>query len=397
MFKDAKTYLISVQGTGYTEASVQQAVGAVVVQPGNPNTDPPHQDPSDQNPNPLNLAFERPTASSPDYHRSSADAVDGRFDRRWESAFEDNQWMSIDLESVKKINRVVLNWENAYGKAYTTEVSLDGQTWKTVYATDAGNGGTDDISFAPVDARYVKMNGIKRGTPYGFSLWEFEVYGGDHAPLTGPALTADSTENTLGQPMEITFADDAAWRSAINAVELDGVALRADQYAVSAGKITLNASLFTEAKPYLVTVGATGYEGDAVVQPIIAALNLALNMPTTTSDIPMQAAQFAVDGDKSTRWESAHGVDPQWLCIDLGKTRSVSRFLLNWENASAKAYTIDVSVDGSNWSTVYSTTYGDGGKDNILINPVNARFIKMTGTERNTQYGYSLFEFEVYE
>lgn len=405
LFKDAKTYRISVQAAGYTEASVQQTIAAKEI-PGNPNTDPdtnpgtdPGHDPGhdpDTNPNPLNLAYDRPTASSPDYHRSSADAVDGRFDRRWESAFEDNQWMSVDLGAPKTINHVVLTWENAFGKAYTLDVSLDGQTWTTVYATENGNGDIDDLTFAPVSARYVKMNGIKRGTPYGFSLWEFEVYAGNQAPLTGPALTADTTDNILGQAIDVTFADNTAWRNAINAVELNGVTLRADQYKVSAGTITLNAALFTEARPYEVKVHATGYGDVTLVQAIIPATNLALFKQVTTSETPLQNAQFAVDGNKSTRWESAFS-DPQWICVDLGQSFKIGRVLLNWENASAKAYTVEVSTNGENWTTVSSVTYGDGGKDNILFTPVDARYVKVAGTQRNTQYGYSLFELEVYE
>ncbi|WP_254777010.1 discoidin domain-containing protein [Paenibacillus sp. yr247] len=394
LFKDARVYWISVQAKGYTETSVQQTV-TVKNQPiPNPNPDPnPNPNP---NPNLRNIAFEKPTASSPEFHRSSADAVDGRFDRRWESAFEDNQWMSVDLGAAKTINRVVLAWENAYGKAYTIDVSLDGKTWTTVYSTDIGNGDIDDISFAPVSARYVKMNGIKRGSPYGFSLWEFEVYAGDNAPLAGPTLTADTKDNMLGKPIDITFADDAAWRNAINAIVLNGATLKADQYNVVAGKITLNAALFTEPKPYEVTVWATGYNNDTVVQPIDKTINLALNKQTSTSEEPLKDGQLAVDGSKSTRWESPFR-DPQWISVDLGQSYSISRVLLNWENASAKAYTIEVSKDGMNWTTVYSTTNGDGGFDNILFNPVDARYVKVAGTQRNTQYGYSLFEMEVYE
>ncbi|SDX48978.1 discoidin domain-containing protein [Paenibacillus sp. CF384] len=392
LFKSAKSYVISVQAKDYTEASVQQNVTAKE-QPGNPDTNP-NPDPG-SNPNPLNLAFGKETASSPEYHRSSADAVDGRLDRRWESAFADNQWMSINLGSAKTINRVVLNWENAFGKAYTIDVSLDGEKWTTVYTTDNGNGGIDDISFAPVQAKFVKMNGIKRGSPYGFSLWEFEVYAGDKAPLAGPALTADTTDNTLGKPIDITFTDDIAWRTAMNAVELNGVTLREDQYTVTAGQITLHAELFTEATPYVVTVQSLGYASDSVVQPLTAGLNLALNKNTATSEGALQGGERAVDGNKGTRWESAFS-DPQWINVDLGTTNTISRVLLNWENASAKAYTIEVSQDGERWTTVYATAQGDGGIDNIFIAPVEARFVKVHGTERNTQYGYSLFELEVY-
>ncbi|MBA2942566.1 discoidin domain-containing protein [Paenibacillus sp. CGMCC 1.16610] len=160
--------------------------------------------------------------------------------------------------------------------------------------------------------------------------------------------------------------------------------------------MTLNAALFTEARPYEVKVRSTGYDDDTVVQAIIPAANLALNKQVTTSETPLQSAQFAVDGNKSTRWESPFS-DSQWICVDLGQSYKIGRVLLNWENASAKAYTIEVSTNGENWTTVSSTTYGDGGKDNILFSPVDARYVKVAGTQRNTQYGYSLFELEVYE
>jgi hypothetical protein len=41
---------------------------------------------------------------------------------------------------------------------------------------DAGNGGVDNVTFAPVSARYVRMAGVARGTGYGYSLWEIEAY-----------------------------------------------------------------------------------------------------------------------------------------------------------------------------------------------------------------------------
>ncbi|REE77755.1 endoglucanase Acf2 [Paenibacillus taihuensis] len=394
LFNNAQSYMISVQAKGYSDASVLQTIAGQPQQPGDPNQMPDHG----TNPNPLNLAFGRETDSSPDYHRSSADAVDGRLDRRWESAFADNQWMSVNLGKAYTINHVLLNWENAYGKAYTIDVSMDGKTWTTVYSTDNGNGGIDDISFAPVSAQYVKMNAIKRGSPYGFSLWEFEVYAGDTAPLAGQPLTADATNNVVGESINIAFADDAAWRTAINAVELNGVTLGSNQFTITDGSINLDRALFTEAHPYVVTVHAAGYEDVSVVQPIMAATNLALHKETATSDNPLQGGQLAVDGNKGTRFESAFS-DPQWISVDLGEKHTISRVLLNWENASAKAFAIEVSEDGASWTTVYSTTNGREHEhiDNIFFSPANARYVKVYGTERNTQYGYSLLEMEVYE
>ena len=75
----------------------------------------------------------------------------------------------------QSIGRARLNWETANATAYRIEVSDDGQNWREVYSTDNGQSETEEISFAPVTARYVRMFGVKRGTDFGFSLYDFEV------------------------------------------------------------------------------------------------------------------------------------------------------------------------------------------------------------------------------
>ncbi|MER7540279.1 glycosyl hydrolase family 8 [Streptomyces sp. NPDC097704] len=104
-------------------------------------------------------------------------AVDGSTATRWASAEGvDPQWIRIDLGANHTISRVKLDWEAAYGKAYRIQTSTDGTTWTDVYSTTAGDGATDDLTVSG-SGRYVRMYGTGRGTPYGYSLWEFEVYG----------------------------------------------------------------------------------------------------------------------------------------------------------------------------------------------------------------------------
>ncbi|MFR9775623.1 penicillin acylase family protein [Micromonospora sp. MS34] len=118
------------------------------------------------------------TASSTQFLTSHTPnkAVDGSLSSRWGSSYNDNQWIRVDLGSARTVKRVVLRWEAAYGSAYRIEVSNDGSSWQTAFSTTVGNGGVDNVTFAPVTARYVRMYGVKRATSYGFSLWEFEVY-----------------------------------------------------------------------------------------------------------------------------------------------------------------------------------------------------------------------------
>ena len=105
-------------------------------------------------------------------------------------------------------------------------------------------------------------------------------------------------------------------------------------------------------------------------------------------------AANAVDGDTTTRWESAWS-DPQWLQVDLGASATISQVVIQWETASAKAYQIQVSDDGSTWTPLYSTTTGPGGTETLNVSGTG-RYVRMYGTVRNTGYGYSIWEFQVY-
>jgi F5/8 type C domain len=124
--------------------------------------------------------------------------------------------------------------------------------------------------------------------------------------------------------------------------------------------------------------------------------NIALHQPTTASST--QSASYpaadATDGNLSTRWSSAFS-DPQWLQVDLGSTQSICQVTLYWEHAYAKAFQIQVSADASTWTTIYSTTTGTGGTQTLAV-AGTGRYIRMYGTVRATQYGYSLWEFQVY-
>ena len=107
-------------------------------------------------------------------------------------------------------------------------------------------------------------------------------------------------------------------------------------------------------------------------------------------------AQQAVDGDSTSRWSSAYS-DPQWICVDLGRIMPITRVQLRWESAFARAYRIEVSDDGQNFRTVFETENGAGQSENIALNaPTNARFVRMFGTKRATDFGFSLWDFEVY-
>ena len=126
--------------------------------------------------------------------------------------------------------------------------------------------------------------------------------------------------------------------------------------------------------------------------------NVALNRPATSSsneNASLTPAK-AVDGSASTRWSSLHGVDPQWIQVDLGATTQVCQVVVNWQRSYAKSFRIEMSDNGtSGWQTIYSTTTSAGGIQTLPV-AGGGRYLRLTGTVRATTYGYSINELSVF-
>ncbi|GAB6281975.1 MAG: hypothetical protein STSR0008_07190 [Ignavibacterium sp.] len=125
-------------------------------------------------------------------------------------------------------------------------------------------------------------------------------------------------------------------------------------------------------------------------------INLALNSSVVVSSFENEGlkGENAVDGNYSTRWSSKFS-DPQSIIIDLGTVQHFNQIKLFWENAYGKEYKIDISNDNINWNTIVYNTNGVGGVESFNID-TTARYIRIYGIKRGTEWGYSLFEIEVY-
>jgi hypothetical protein len=253
------------------------------------------------------------TASSTENANFPASAaVDGNTGTRWSSAFSDPQWLEVDLGSTATVSQVVLQWETAYATAFQIQTSPDGTNWTTIYSTTTGTGGTQTLNVTGT-GRYVRMYGTKRATQYGYSLWEFQVYGS----ASGGGSSCNTTDAALNHPATASSLENASF-----------------------------------------------------------------------------PASAAVDGNTGTRWSSGFS-DPQWLEVDLGASQTVCEVTLDWEAAYATAFQVQVSPDGTNWTTIYSTSTGTGGNQTLSVSGTG-RYVRMYGTARATPYGYSLWEFGVF-
>ena len=164
----------------------------------------------------VNLALNQPVtvssfqASSP--YCPGSYAVDGNLTTRWASAWSDPQWIYVDLGATYNITEVKLTWEAAYATSFQIQVSSNAVNWTTNYSTTTGHGGIQDLTGLSGTGRYVRMYGTVRVTTYGYSLYEFEVYGTVPAPANQPPVLAAIPNQTIlaGRTLLVTnSASDA--------------------------------------------------------------------------------------------------------------------------------------------------------------------------------------------
>jgi hypothetical protein len=135
-----------------------------------------------------NIALHSPATASSTETASypASNAVDGNQTTRWSSAFSDNQWIYADLGRRYDLCRITIFWESAYGKDFDVDVSDDAQNWTTAYPV-RGNTSTRSVLPLHASGRYVRMHGITRGTTFGYSIYEMQVYGSPSVTCFPPA------------------------------------------------------------------------------------------------------------------------------------------------------------------------------------------------------------------
>ncbi|WP_239074175.1 discoidin domain-containing protein [Streptomyces sp. SID10853] len=248
-----------------------------------------------------------------------------------------------------------------------------------------------------------------------------KAYGGDTSGDNTPPVISDMTvgDATAGVPAggrvtvraKVTDPDGDATTSQLffssNYIDQDKALVPAD--TTDNGDGTFSAKVPDKVGVYKVYVKSTDGHGNVgietkslkVVPPKVDGTNVSQGKAATASSFqtdptggcPCGAAN-AVDGSFDTRWASDWS-DPQWLQVDLGASTTFTHIQLAWDPAYAKAYDIQTSDDGTNWTTVTSVTDGNGNIDDLDVNGTG-RYVRMLGTARGSGYGYSLYEFGVY-
>ncbi|MFZ4896299.1 discoidin domain-containing protein [Plantibacter sp. Mn2098] len=341
-------------------------------------------------------------------------AVDGDDHTRWESRHgSDDVDYTLDLGRATDISRVGIRWEAAAAKRYILQTAdTEDGPWHDVQTVDKSDASADDVAVGQT-ARWVRVHGVSRLTQYGYSIWDIHVYG------TPAASTIAPTQVLVG-PRTASVLPKSKTQLAAYAFDPDGNGGRSDAtWAVaggddagSAGGVGSvdNSGTYTAPDSGGVSATVTAVVGTVSGQSVISTIgdrpdqpnqghpqDIAIGKPTETSSNERGDldGSRAVDGAGSTRWSST-AADGQWISVDLGQVVPIDSVELDWEDAYADAYRIQVRDTASDdWKTVVDDTRGQGGDESHALSGVSGRYVRMLADTRHTQYGVSLWEFRV--
>lgn len=202
-----------------------------------------------------------------------------------------------------------------------------------------------------------------------------------------------------GSEYELNAADENAAAAYQKYVTILGSAWTGDGLSLSfnddgSASLKIDAAAIDYSGDYKLNSNALTVKNTAAGEPVNYALNAACDCSSLESGATYAAA-MAFDGDTSTRFSSAYK-DPSWLSVDLGEAKAVSAVRCNWEAAAGADYNIEVSDDNENWTPVVEVVDNtEAGELEYSFPSVTTRYVRMYGTKRATEYGYSLYEFEV--
>ena len=284
--------------------------------------------------------------------------------------------------------KITVNAENASYKpslSQTIEVSPEGAHYK--YEFRQGVKDTLSLKFL-----LGKVDGISIPGAHDVIIdnVKFEI---KDAPAKPQELQGDSSNNRVGQPVELTFIDNAGWRSQIQAVKVNGTALAAGQYTTQPGVITITASAFPAEGSYTVTVEAAGYVNAAVTQTILANdNNLVVNGFFTSGSTGWStwsgeggAAAWSVNDGAANLEISAAGSQiwhnqffQEGIPLQAGKTYELSfkakstvprQIVVEYSGTSAASAQakFDITAAWENYSAQFTVADGSPLKLNYLI------------------------------
>lgn len=341
-------------------------------------------------------------SDSSDDGNAAANTVDGSLATRW-SAEGDGQWIKYDLGAPVTISSAKIAWYKGDTRVATfdLQVSSDGNGWTTVFSGE--NSGTttglETYDCTGAVGRYLRIVGHGNTANDWNSITETQIWGFAATGGTVATPTFSPAGGTYSSSQTITISESTS--GAMIRYTVDGSAPTETHGTIYTAPLTVGSTCTLQAIAYEAgftdsAVASAGYNiNSSGGSP--AQISIAGTAVTDSSDDGNVAAN-TVDGSLSTRW-SANG-DGQWIRYDLGASYTISYANIAWYSGDARveSFDIQVSSDGSSWTTVFSgqssgTTTGFEPYD---FADVTGRYVRIVGHENTVNTWNSIAETQIW-
>lgn len=114
---------------------------------------------------------------------------------------------------------------------------------------------------------------------------------------------------------------------------------------------------------------------------------------SSSQQLPAMAIGHLIDGDPKTVTGGAFSPG-HWFQIDLGAPTLLAGARLTWDVSNPEGYSLQTSLDGTQWQTAYTMADSLGDVETLYFAPRQARYLRLASPQRTSDWGVSIFEME---
>lgn len=303
----------------------------------------------------------------------ATDAVAGT---RWESAFNDNEWIGVNLGAGFSVDSVWVDWEEQACENYNVEYSNDSSSWSTAgTATGVADYGDQTTTFTAAVGKYWRLYCTKRTNDnWGIKVDRWEVYG---TPASIEiAVKGNATNITSGDatPSSTDYTD-------FGTVDVDGGVVSRTFVISNLG----SNNMYMSGSPKVVIGGTHASDFTVYVQPTSpVATNDSTRFkiefnPTTTGT---RSATVSIINDDYDENQFTFSIQGSGDDEDYSTWGNHLTFQLNTSATGA-----DVSSDVTYFPVLIRLTSTDLDFADVLTGGADIRFSDVSG---NTHYAYHI-------
>ncbi|WP_164743490.1 discoidin domain-containing protein [Microbacterium sulfonylureivorans] len=212
-------------------------------------------------------------------------------------------------------------------------------------------------------------DGVTAGPQYTFA-WTEDTWYRFKLRMDSGALYAKVWQDGTTEPEKWQFFWDRRGRAGVPALVGGSATPTGTSNTTSFSDFRVSYNAVTDYRPDL-AVGRQSVTSSGVWQ------NSSLFQPVNVTD-----------SSESSRWAS-NTTGATWIQVDLGSSQSVRQVNARWETGGS--YTVQVSTDGTNYTTVRNSTIPTGLTSTDTFNPTTARYVRISAPGYRSIYSVNIF------